>query len=248
MRAASLVGIALAGIVATTTVPAAAEEDHGAEERLAYMDRVLARSTAESSRFRTWNAAAGLARGAASIPVGGFILGRDLVGAGFVLVANGALAAGGGLLDLLVYKQPAEELRAHFLARQASGADPSEIVDETEREWNAKANALRKARVHTGVLSLGVGGFLLGVGAMVGFRAVEFPSSTLSGSERATVSSLMIGFGGMHLTSGVRSLLVADPLESGWQSYADARSVWGRANLQVVALRGGAYVGLSAPF
>lgn len=240
------------GFFVLTTAPALAGEPAPRapedEAHLAYMDSLLVHYQAESSRYRTWNAAVGMARGAVGIPVGGFVLSRDFVASGVVLVANGGLAAASGVLDLFVYREPFEELRAHFLARRASDASSTAILDETEREWLAKAKAVRKARIRSGVLSLGVGALLAGFGAAVGFDGVAFPSSSSSATDRATLASLLISFGGINLSTGARSLLVADPIESGWQSYARARSIWGQARLQLFALRGGGYVGLSTTF
>jgi hypothetical protein len=216
--------------------------------RLAYMDSVLTHYEAESSRFRTWNALLGMARGAASIPVGGFVLSREFVAPGVVMVTTGGLAAASGVLDLIVYRQPFEELRAHFLARRMSGASADEILDETEREWIAKANAVRKARIRSGVLSLGVGALLLGVGAAVGLNGLALPSESAPSTDRATFASLLMGFGGMNLSTGAHSLLVEDPIENGWQSYARARSIWAQTRLHVIAFRSGGYLGVSTTF
>ena len=147
-----------------------------------------------------------------------------------------------------MYRQPFEELRAHFLARRASGASAEEVLDETEREWVLKANVVRRARIRGGVLSVGVGTLLLGVGAAVGLNGLALPSESSGPTERATVASLLMAFGGMNLSSGARSLLVEDPIESGWQSYTRARSFWAQAQLHVFALRSGGYLGLTTTF
>ena len=87
------------------------------------------------------------------------------------------------------------------------------------------------------------------VGAAVGFDGVAFPSSSSSATDWATLASLLISFGGT-LTSpqerGRSSSRIR--FESGWQSYARANPFWGQARLQLIALRGGGYVGLSTTF
>ena len=103
-----------------------------------------------------------------------------------------------------------------------------------------KAAQVRTARLRSGALSLGVGVLLVGAGAAVGLDAL--PSKTLEAGDRATFASLLMGFG-RHA-----SLDVPDPIESGWQDYTRARSIWGQARLHVIALRSGGYVGLSSSF
>lgn len=215
------------------------------DPRIAYMDSVLHYYEGESSRYRTWNALVGLARGAASIPVGGFVLSREFITPGIVLVLNGGVATASSLLDLVVYKQPFEELRESFLARRRAGIAAQENLDQTEREWVSKANAVRKARIRSGALTTGVGVLLLGIGAGVGFRGLTLTSENAAFRDDATLASLLMGFGGMNLSSGVRSLLVADPIENGWQSYARARSFWSDLRVHPVVLSSGAYIGIT---
>lgn len=242
IRRFAFIALTLAALGVSRT--AAADED----PRLTYMTTVIAETTRESSRFRTWHATAGLARGAVSIPVGSYVLSRELVTSGFVLVANGAVTTTSALLDLIVFKAPAEELQAHFLARVNAGESNDQIIDATEREWAAKANAVRRARLRAGGLSLGVGALLMTLGSLTAGGIVSIPSSDTSFGDRATVSSLLIGFGGANLSSGVRSIFISDPIEGGWKSYANARSLLGRTSFNFVALRGGAFGGLSAAF
>lgn len=222
------------------------------EKRVAYMDSVLAHYQVESSRYRTWNAVLGLARGAASVPVGAIVLSEDFVGSGVLIVASGTLAATSGVLDLLVFRQPFEELRVHFLARKRDGASAASIVDETEREWYEKATSVRSARMRSGALSLALGTLLVGVGGAVGLNALALTSESAEASDRARVASLFLTVGGMNLSAGLRSLLVADPIENGWQSYTRARSVWGqvRGTMRVgmIANASGGFVGLAASF
>lgn len=250
----ALVGSAHRARAAPPSPPEQREEEALAadERRVAYMDSVLGHFQVESSRYRTWNAALGLARGAASVPIGAVVLSEDFVGSGVLIVASGTLAATSGVLDLLVFRQPFEELRANFLARRRAGESDARIVDETEREWYEKAASVRSGRIRSGLFSLGLGTLLVGVGGAVGVNALSLTSESAASSDRARVASLFLTVGGMNLSAGLRSLLVPDPLESSWQSYTRARSVWGQVRgtmrVQAMALGTGGYVGLSASF
>jgi hypothetical protein len=202
----------------------------------------------ESSRFRTWNGTRKLVVGSLSIPAGIFVLGRggDLPGA--VLLGNGAVAIGGGLLDFFFFKEPFEELRSNFL-RRSTAMPASAAVFETEQEWYDKARTARRVRFRTGLVATGAGLVLIGLGSAVAFADVDIPSKVVRSEDRGVYASLCFGFGGLSLSSGIRTLLLEDPIESSWQGYARARKAWAAMpSLQIMASPSTLGAGLSGAF
>ncbi len=219
------------------------------DRRVQQMGRMLAHFEQESNRYRTTNAWLNFGVGAASVPAGVFILSRHFALAGTVLVARGGFSITSGVLDLAVYRQPFEELRGHFLERTRSGLPADEVLAQTQREWVEKAKKARSARLRSGVLALGVGAGLVGFGATVGIANLSFPSSNVSSKDRASFVSLLVSFGSVNLASGLRSLLIAEPIEAGWQSYTLMNEAWWRrVEVNVAALPSGALASLGGTF
>ncbi|AKU93885.1 hypothetical protein AKJ09_00549 [Labilithrix luteola] len=221
---------------------------HDAEE-VAEMRNLLDHFETESSRYRVWNAVADTTLGAASLAAGGFVLERDMAFGGFVLLARGAASVTSGVLDLTVYRAPVERLRLHFAQRAASGMSADEVVRESAEEWRVVANHVRSTRIRSGVLSLAVGTLLTGLGMAVAIGNVGLPSESVDSVDRASFASIFTGFGAVTLSSGVRSLLVEDPIEAGWKAYAIHRpNLLSSAHFTVVAVRQGVFAGLALAF
>lgn len=212
------------------------------------MTSMLEHFQPESSRYRTWNGARKLIIGGLSIPAGIFVLERGGEVPGFVLLGNGAIAIGGGLLDFFVFKEPFELLRADFLKRAAT-LPPAVAVYETEQEWYERARAARRVRFRTGVVATGAGLVLIGLGSAIALADVQIPSNTVRSEDRGVYASLCFGFGGLSLSSGLRTLLVEDPIESSWQGYARARKAWGSMpQVHLMATPSSAGLGVSGSF
>lgn len=259
MRALSACAIVL--LAAFASPNARAESDDRAPETppptdasVQVLESMLTYFRAESSRARSWSAGLKLAVGGVSIPAGALVLSRSLGVPGFVLVGNGTLAITSGILDLVVFREPFEELHQHFEARLAAGRTADEITRETETEWEEKARAVGRARTRSGILSSGIGVVLVSVGAAVAFGDLDFPTKESGVNERSTFASMLFGFGALHLSTGAHALLVEDPIEAGWEGYRRMRSIARppepaiKAQLQVAPIRGGGFAGVVLSF
>ncbi|RYE95136.1 MAG: hypothetical protein EOO75_00060 [Myxococcales bacterium] len=246
---------ASAGAALALVSPAAGASTPGEgpdEVQVRQMGSLLAHFEQESSRYRTWNSVVNFGMGALTLPAGGFILSREFAISGTVLMARGAVSITSGVLDLTVYRQPFEQLREHFIARTRSGMPAAEAIALTQREWAEKADAARRTRRRSGWVASSVGALMVGFGASLAIGDLGFPSRDLSSKDRATFVSLLVALGSANVSTGLRSLLVEDPLEAGWQSYSalhpPATSWWSHAHLQVAAQPGGAMATLRGSF
>lgn len=220
------------------------------EVQLRQMGSLLSHFEQESSRYRTWNSVVNFGMGALTLPAGGFILSRDFAFSGTVLLVRGTVSVTSGVLDLAVYRQPFEQLREHFVERTRSGMPAAEAIELTRREWAEKAAVVRRARLRSGWISSSVGALMVGFGASVAIGNLGFPSNDLPSKDRATFVSLLVALGSANVSTGLRSLLVEDPLEAGWHSYAAMHSTswWSSAHVQVTAQPGGAMASLRGAF
>ena len=239
-------------VLASSSAGASAPGEATDDVQLRQMGSLLAHFERESSRYRTWNSVVNFGMGAMALPAGGFILSREFAFSGTVLMVRGAVSITSGVLDLAVYRQPFEQLREHFIARTQSGMPAAEAIALTQREWAEKAAAARRTRRRSGWVTSSVGALMVGFGASLAIGNLGFPSNDLSSKDRATFVSLLVALGSANVSTGLRSLLVEDPLESGWQSYSalhpPSASWWTNAHLQVAAQPGGAMATLRGSF
>jgi hypothetical protein len=122
-------------------------------------------------------------------------------------------------------------------------------VFDTEQAWYEKATAARRARFRTGLVATGAGVVLMGLGSAIALADVQIPSNTVRSEDRGVYASLCFGFGGLSLSSGIRTLLLEDPIESSWQGYARARKAWGAVpSVQVIATPSSTGIGVSGSF
>ena len=146
----------------------------------------------------------------------------------------GALVEVGGLMSL--FRSGTFER----LARDADGYSAAQL----QSEWSQHALLARKGRRIGGAAGLVLGGLAIGTGAAIAAGLGE-----LKGEQRQDWTTALIAFGGGLMGSGVVSILVESPLESGYRSaYGNDPDGSTALTLNVAPTLGGAALHLSARF
>ena len=255
---ALLHAVLTATIIAALTPPAEASPEApdatNAEADLARMDAGLALFADRARRERLTVVLTTLGLAVVMVPSGVALASRS---DGESQLVTGALILGGAtpLIPAALfsaYPSKIENVQAAFLARRAAGRTPSEVVDETEQEWQRAAKRSRSVRLH-----VGAAGLVLGVAALTAGLIFDLARPGLGGLSETTQYSLGAAFlgAGVPISGiGVGSLLVMSQEELSWEAYermklgANGSSTTLRPSVSLAPTPGGAYATLTLTF
>lgn len=210
--------------------------------------RLALEDVAEGERsHRLWGGVLGLGLGAALIPAGLVVMGREAGNTkvaeteGYILLGVGIGAAIGGVLNFFI-ERPVSQLLSTLDEQQRAGVAHDKIVAAVLAEWREAAESARLWRTIGGWVSLVGGVVIAGIGA--GFAFMEPQEDFPHQYTHAAV----LGVGGaICALFGLQELLVRrEPVEHGYRAFSAARS--SAPSLGLAPLPGGAAVSLSAQF
>lgn len=184
--------------------------------QLAQLEEIFKHYDSEFSRFQLWGGLAAIGAGAVTIPMGFAIRNHsDSIAAPVVLGLGAGEVVGGAVLLLGSSGSDAEfaKLSVFLTQERSTGKTSVEILRSVEEEWKRRADASQSMRRLGGVLGTSVGIIGLGTGT---YFALSDVSGT-SASERATLSALCLGVGGVSLMLGIRSFFFENPVEIAWR-------------------------------
>lgn len=240
--------------VAPPTIPS--EQASPGGEELRRLDELVHHFGETATNRSRWIGLAALGSSALIIPTGAVLLDKDESNtAGPLMLGLGVSAAAFGtalFVSSFFAVDPYQQLTDRIADERRAGRPASEIVTTIEHEWREKAARARTARMVSGAFGLGLGALLLAGGTVLTLADVtgeDFSKKQQYGF--ATVST-SLGYG--SVLSGIHSLLVEQPIESSWRSYADGKGLGPKKSaLRVQApslapMPGGAYVSLGASF
>jgi hypothetical protein len=188
------------------------------DSRAGLLGPVLDGYADEDRTSRVVRGVAGLALGAAEIPLGIYMSGKDEKGPGYFVIAVGAGSALGGTLAFFA-ESPMARLASSYRDGLAQGRPASEVVERTERQWSESAHRERLWRKVFGITGLAVGAVTIGAG--VTLALVSTPSE-MSVREQQGFATALIGLGHVTALGGLWSLVHRGTVESSYDLYMRA--------------------------